>query len=731
MAVQHEIKSQLAKLLATEDLVVEHKQVETASFNVETRVLVLPLWEKASNSVYDMLVGHEVGHALFTPNDDWFKKTNVPHGIVNLCEDARIEKLMKRKYMGLAKTFYYGYSELHDDDFFNLEEEDVDKFNLADRINLYYKIGNFLDLQFTERELEIRELVGKSETFDEVLEAAKVLHEYCKEEQENKKKVADIDNLQLPMGGLPDQFDSQETGEQGEEENGEVMKGSSSPKVEEAEGSDKNGDMTEKPTLGNTDKGGEKNEIEVKTVESLSENIQDLVSQTSSYENVYCEIPDVKLEHIIAKNSDVHNVIEEHYENETRRLNASNIVNGFPTRDWFQEADANFYDFKKGSRKEVSYLVKEFECRKSASAYARAAIARTGVLDTSKLHTYKFNEDIFKKVTVLPDGKNHGLVFLLDWSGSMQYYLQDTLKQLYNLIWFCKKVQIPFEVYAFTNEWGNSDWNHGYSVGSGDFGKSYEKKAGMIAIDNQFALMNLFTSEVNGKTLEKQMLNIWRVVHSFREYGLSYPRKLALSGTPLNEALIAFRKLLPEFQKKAKVEKVQCIVLTDGEAGPLSHHTEVKRDWEDEPYLGTRRCIENVTFIRDRKVGRTYKIGYKHSDFTDALLENLQDRLPNVNFIGIRVLSSRDGMRFARHYNADEKELNIMEKDWKKSKSYIIKNSGYDAYIVMSSHHLNQDSEFEVKEDATKSQIKTAFAKSLKTKKLNKKVLGEFISLVV
>ena len=152
MAVQHEIKSQLAKLLATEDLVVEHKQVETASFNVETRVLVLPLWEKASNSIYDMLVGHEVGHALFTPNDDWFLKTDVPHGIVNVCEDARIEKLRKRKYMGLAKTFYYGYSELNDQDFFNLEDEDIDKFNLADRINLYYKIGNFLDLQFTERE---------------------------------------------------------------------------------------------------------------------------------------------------------------------------------------------------------------------------------------------------------------------------------------------------------------------------------------------------------------------------------------------------------------------------------------------------------------------------------------------------------------------------------------------------------------------------------------------------
>ena len=353
MAVQHEIKSQLAKLLATEDLVVEHKQVETASFNVETRVLVLPLWEKASNSIYDMLVGHEVGHALFTPNDDWFLKTDVPHGIVNVCEDARIEKLMKRKYMGLAKTFYYGYSELHDDDFFNLEEEDVDKFNLADRINLYYKIGNFLDLQFTERETEIRELVGKSETFDEVLEAAKVLHEYCKEEQENKKKVADIDNLQLPMGGLPDQFDSQETGEQGEEEeNDQIIPGSSSPKAEEAEGSDKSGDMTEQPTVGQSDKGGEKNEIEVKTVESLSENIQELVNKATTYDNVYSEIPDVKLDHIIASNSDVHEEIDNHYSQEVHRLNANNIHNGFPTRDWHAESDSQYYAFKKVARKE-------------------------------------------------------------------------------------------------------------------------------------------------------------------------------------------------------------------------------------------------------------------------------------------------------------------------------------------------------------------------------------------
>ena len=137
MAVSHEIKSQLAKLLATEDLVVEHKKVPTACFNVHTRVLTLPLWEKASGLVYDLLVGHEVGHALFTPDEDWSETAKVPQQFVNVVEDARIEKLMKRKYAGLAKTFFNGYKELNGEDFFQLGDEDISTFNLADRANLY------------------------------------------------------------------------------------------------------------------------------------------------------------------------------------------------------------------------------------------------------------------------------------------------------------------------------------------------------------------------------------------------------------------------------------------------------------------------------------------------------------------------------------------------------------------------------------------------------------------
>ena len=97
-----EVKGNLAKLLATENLVVSHKAVPTASFDVDRRELVLPIWERISNTVYDLLVGHEVGHALFTPNTD-LSQYGVSQGYVNVTEDVRIEKLMKRKYPGLRK----------------------------------------------------------------------------------------------------------------------------------------------------------------------------------------------------------------------------------------------------------------------------------------------------------------------------------------------------------------------------------------------------------------------------------------------------------------------------------------------------------------------------------------------------------------------------------------------------------------------------------------------------
>ena len=165
---------------------------------------------------------------------------------------------------------------------------------------------------------------------------------------------------------------------------------------------------------------------------------------------------------------------------------------------------------------------------------SRASTARTGVLDCSKLHTYKYNEDLFKKVSVVPDGKNHGLIFILDWSGSMADCIEDTIKQLYNLIWFCSKVQIPFEVYAFTNSFTRRSYNretHQYhNVPEGN----------KFVVDGDFSLMNLLTSKVNKKNLEIQMKSIYRLIYGFRHYvGYNYPNELSLSGTPLNESIVS------------------------------------------------------------------------------------------------------------------------------------------------------------------------------------------------
>jgi hypothetical protein len=715
MPVNFEVKGMLAKLLATEDIIIEHKKVETACFNVHTRVLTLPLWERASNTVYDLLCAHEVGHSRETPDEDWTKECKVPQQFINVVEDARVEKLMKRRYAGLSKVFYNGYKELNEEDFFQLESEDISKFNLADRANLYFKVGNFVILDFTPEEKEIIDLIGSAETFADALIAAEELYKYCKKEKEQQQKVANFDSKENQGDATSPASENVET-QSGEEEQ-EGQSDSSQPQETEDSGNTQGDEVSTTPS--------QPEEPEVRTVDNLESKIRELVNNDGN-ENVYVEIPSVNLDTVIGKNVAVHKEIDACFTHQQ---------NNRPDEKLFEVVDQEFKKFKLSAQKEVSYLVKEFECRKAADSYARASTARTGVLDTARLHTYKFNEDLFKKVTVIPDGKNHGLVFVLDWSGSMQNVLLDTCKQLFNLIWFCKKVSIPFEVYAFTNEWrrGEYDYENGKHLAA-DRTAHYEKKSGLVVVDETFSLMNILTSKVSSKELEHQMINIWRLASCFGyayHSPYTYPSRLCLSGTPLNEALICLHQILPKFQKENKLQKVQCIVLTDGEANFLPYHTEIKRAWEPDVRLGHHNINPDRAFLRDRKLGTTYKFGYGYHQFTDTLLKNLKDKFPSVNFIGIRVLPGRDANRFINMYHScSDKQYPVILNDWKKLKSFTITNSGYDAYFGMSSSALSQDADFDVADDATKAQIKTAFVKSLKTKKLNKKVLGEFISLV-
>ena len=138
-------KSTLARLLATENLNIEIRKAETAAFNPHTRTLILPLWKDISPELYDLLVGHEVGHALDTPAEGWHDAIveNMKPGFksfLNVVEDARIERKIKTRYPGLRKSFVIGYRELCEKNFFGLDGKDVNDSLLIDRINVHFKL---------------------------------------------------------------------------------------------------------------------------------------------------------------------------------------------------------------------------------------------------------------------------------------------------------------------------------------------------------------------------------------------------------------------------------------------------------------------------------------------------------------------------------------------------------------------------------------------------------------
>ena len=688
MPVNYEIKSQLARLLATENLVVENKKVPTACFDVETRVLTLPLWDKASSEVYDMLVAHEVGHALFTPNE-WDWEDRVPRQFVNVTEDARIEKLMKRKYGGISKSFYRGYKELSEDDFFELSDRDISKMNLADRVNLQFKIGHFVDIPFTDDEKEIIEMISECETFSDSVLAAEILHQKCKDQ-------VDFDSNKDP--DTSDQVNSQTSGDEQQNQNNNSEENGETNDIE-----------TKSEGESQTSNSSINDDLNVETDDLFNQGAQSLTSETASGISGYYEIPKINLDNVIISSTEIHSLINDWWKvtSDEHQLNSFSFV------------DKEYHDYKKSAQKEVNYLVKEFESKKAADAYFRSSVSKTGLLDCSKLHTYKYNEDLFKKVNVLPDGKNHGLIFILDWSGSMGDIMEDTIKQLFNIVWFCSKVNIPFEVYAFSN-------NFRHSI-EGNLNVS-ERIENEFVIQDAFVLMNILTHKVNKKNLDEQMKTIWRLSYYFKKLcGYSIPSQLNLSGTPLNESLVVLHSLIPQFKSQNKLQKVQCVILTDGEAHPLKAN--VKRTYGDKDFMGCFYVMTHNSYLRNRNTGFTYNLGEQYWSFTQTLLLDLKQTFPDVNFIGFRIANSRDFGSIIRRYDGM-----ISEDDYKKSrknKSYVIKgNSGYQSYFVIMDNTLNQNVEFDVDDDASKAKIKSAFTKSLRSKALNKKVLSEFMDLV-
>ena len=728
-----EIKGNLARLLATENLVVEHRETPTAYFNVDTRVLVLPKWDKASDVVYDMLVGHEVGHALFTPNVDFREQVSCPQDYVNVIEDARIEKLMKRKYPGLKKSFVGGYTELNDKDFFQIFDKDLTEFSLIDRINLHFKLGAHAMMPFEGPEYVFVARADLAETFDEVCKIAQDVYDYAKTQEEEKEKT------EVPVSQTPSSTGG-DTGSDDEDGFGKLqvdIKGnkgggsSTGADLEDVQDNwyDEDGNLKDDDELLDDlldgEGEGEENEGGIEsssTQQAFNDAQENLSSVDHGAPTTYIEIPeDVDTSKYVVDWKTIHGWIDSQRD----------------ARDDFTDVDEDYRKFRKQSQKEVNYMVKEFECRKSADAYARSSTAKTGVLNTGMLHTYKYNEDLFKRVTVLPDGKNHGMIFVLDWSGSMCYELLATVKQLINLTSFCKKVQIPFEVYAFTNEWGAAQRaiDNDAALPEQTYYRSYydidekELDKNKFHIDSWFYLMNFVSSRSNGKDYERMCLNLFREAYKHRNYG-SYSSTigLGLSGTPLNESIVMLNHIVPTFKKNNSLQKVNVCILTDGEACTSAYGAEY--DKGDGDYVIRARRIDYGVALRDRTTGRTYE-QFTYNTATNIFLKQLRDRNPDVNVLGFRILSGSALMSFVSNYGAPDCNYAEIQKQWKKDKSAVIKSpAGFTELYAINNKALDNDTEFVVKDNAKKGDITRAFKKMLANKSVNKKLLNAFVSKV-
>ena len=708
-----DIKGNLARLLATENLIVEHRKVATASFDVDRRVLTLPNWDRASGVVYDMLVGHEVGHALFTPNEDWRAVADCPKDFVNVIEDARIEKLMKRKYPGLRKSFAGGYKELNDQDFFSIENEDVSKFSLIDRINLHFKIGASSMMPFSIEEQVFVARTDIAETFQEVLQIAVDVYEFCKQENfEEETPQVEASSSEEAEESESEEFDVEQPEQQQQPAQNESGQGDQI---------DEDGEEEDEALSA----GGEVSETQ-RAFDDASKSLTDRYSSNP----VYIEIPqDINTSDFIVDWKDLHDWVDECRENF--------IAAGGDETDRSENyipVDNSYREFRKQSQKEVNYLVKEFECRKSADAYARAGQSKTGVLDTAKLHTYKYNEDLFKKVTVVPDGKNHGMIFILDWSGSMGNELFATVKQLLNLTSFCKKVNIPFEVYAFTNEWYAVERiknGQPSEMSNEEYFANLGCKEGEIFLHkNQFHLMNFVSSRSNSKDYERMCLHLYREAYAYT-YCAYYHNTIGmgLSGTPLNESIVMLNYLIPEFKKQNDLQKVNVCILTDGEGSQVAYGRKYYNDYKDESYVRPRR-IDYTTVLRDRKTGYVYGSGDGWGEMTTNLLKQVRHRNPGVNILGFRIMSGSQLSSFVSSYGSIA-HYGDVQKQWKKEKSAIITMpKGYTALYAISNTTINADTDFDVEEGAKKGEISKAFKKMLKNKSTNKKLLNSFIGQI-
>lgn len=733
--INFERQSVLARLLAKENLTVRHGNYSTAFFDVENRILGLPLFKDHSKDVYDLLVGHEVGHALYTPAEGWHDSEKeipgVPRAYINVIEDIRIERKIQLKYPGLVAAFKRGYSEFNKADFFNIAKSDVNTLGLMDRINLKAKLRDLIDIEFSAKEQPYVDMAFAVETWEDVLNACRELYNFVKENKPQKENEK-YENISSDTGDQDEEFGSGDGGSSTESDEQDStdqtdMSSMRSESTDQESGSDSSSDREE---IENTDisrNAGEGTNIEGKMPHNSADHDEDRIFTDEAFRNHENDL----IEDNYDSPAVVYGPTREQVESMIYSIDeifASREAKLEETKEWasehsiqerFNEADEQFAVFSADTKKFVNIMAKEFEMRKAAYEYSRAQTSRSGSLDVNKLYSYKFTDDIFKRVTQLAQAKSHGMVMFVDYSGSMVNVLGDVIKQTLILTEFCKKVNIPFDVYSFTS--GRPRSIESEFVHENDV----YPEVGRIDCRN-VKMLHLLSSSFNKQTYNKAYRDMFNLSTDYRtnRYAQPFGSDLeSLGGTPLNETALAAEYLLEDFQKKHGVQRINAVFLTDGDAQSFNANTSeytaqhrkyglikvITKDGTMIDINGYKSQQHLYNFLRKKYVVIGYHLTATQYEFRSALANSIEE------------------LREQRDFKEYRKEFN-------KNKFISFNNRlGCDRYFVIkaSNKSLNTDTEeFEVRENAKRGDITRAFKKHAASKKSNKVFATQFAEMV-
>ena len=739
-------KSTIARLLAEEDIHVVSKNMETAYFNIKKRELGLPIWkDEITKDEEELMVCHEIGHAIWTSMDmlEKAEERKINKSFVNIIEDARIEKFVKRKYPGSVNLFKKGYTALAARDFFGIANEGVNSCNLIDRINLFFKGQD--GVEFSDAEKVFVDRTANLETEDEVLDLAEELYKYMEDNPETDTHDGGEPTESNDEGDLTEEtgeksVDSNGDDEKGEEDSSDKSMGAGEGESDESDdevetsGDDSSDDfdkaLSDAESLEGSDEGGLSTSNspavvpESKTDKALSDGLKSLVDGDAN-EKVYARIPKLDSSKFIVD-----------YKTCIEKLGAWYDADA----EWTINSLDQLREFKNDSKKTVNYMVKEFEMKKSADQYARASTSKTGTLDMGAIHTYKFNDDLFKKVTTLPGATNHGMVMALDWSGSMAGNLKGTVEQLIQLVMFCRRTKIPFEVFAFTSCYNRTYYDPSSKTGRVDITRT-DAKYGELGIDKNFDLLNFFSDKMTIGEEEAMMHYLWmiskrysRIYEDFNSLGYPQnpPSSFVLGGTPLNDAIIALMDFVPKFKKTSGVQKINTIFLTDGASNNMIG---VKsNNGKDDFYESFSR--ENL--LIDPVNNKRYEFGWDRDEKTNVLLKALKGRVPGMNVVGFFLAGSGRKGNISKgtwNYilNYDYSKIDSAIKTIRKDKVLVLENKGYDQYYILPGGGgltIENDGLDDKLVGASKAKLKTAFSKSNKGRIQSRILLNKFVGMV-